>query len=136
MPTTVKEKQLSVWALGEIKEDEAIPLLVEFLNDKKSFVRSFAAIALGNLGEKAATEKVLDSLIEALKDKESFVRHSAAEALGRLGEKAATNLGIDALRKVFDSELVGEWSKVDAKDALRRIAMREKMAMPRWEKTD
>jgi HEAT repeat protein len=94
MLTTVREKQLSAIALSAIREEGAIPLLVESLKDADAYVRDSAARALGNLGEKAATEKVLDSLVESLKDANAIVRDSAARALVNLGEKATTEKGL------------------------------------------
>jgi HEAT repeat protein len=62
--------------------NEAVPLLVKALSDKRHWVRWEAAKALGQIGDKAATE----ALVKALEDKEFDVRWLAAEALVNIGK--------------------------------------------------
>ena len=69
--------------LGE-RGKEAVPALIDCLEDSSSDVRSSAAQALGNLGEHA--KDAVPALIETLRDSDSIVRDTATEALGNLSE--------------------------------------------------
>jgi hypothetical protein len=60
---------------------EAIPGLLQALEDQASSVRRSAAEALGKLGRVEA----IPGLLQALEDQASSVRRRAAEALGKLG---------------------------------------------------
>ncbi|CAF4897024.1 unnamed protein product, partial [Rotaria sp. Silwood2] len=53
--------------------------------------------ALGKIGEKAATNKVITALLNALRDQQSLVRWAACEALAQIGKKAPANEVITAL---------------------------------------
>ncbi|CAF1127785.1 unnamed protein product [Adineta steineri] len=68
-----------------------IKLVATALDDKDTMVRDSACRALGNMGEKAATNEVITKLVSALEDECSDVRESAGYALGNMGEKAGTN---------------------------------------------
>ncbi|MCA1993768.1 MAG: HEAT repeat domain-containing protein, partial [Coleofasciculus sp. S288] len=68
-------------ALGE--KEEAIASMLTLLKDKKLFVRSRAAEALGKLGH--ASDEVVKALLALLKDEDAIVRRRAIEALGKLG---------------------------------------------------
>jgi HEAT repeat protein len=59
---------------------------IEALKDKKEYVRSSAASALGQIGPGAAN--AVPALIEALKDKDLEVRASAAFTLRTFGSRA------------------------------------------------
>jgi HEAT repeat protein len=64
---------------------------VSALGDDSEDVRRNVCIALGNIGDKAATNEVITKLGSALGDESVRIRYVACEALGRIGEKAATN---------------------------------------------
>jgi len=64
---------------------DAIPELVEGLEDKDEAVRREAARALGKIGATAAVPSLVVALSDAPDD---LVRASAAEALGRIGSRA------------------------------------------------
>ncbi|CAF4192234.1 unnamed protein product, partial [Rotaria sordida] len=49
------------------------------------------------MGEKAATNEVINRLVSALGDENSDVRSSVCDALGEMGEKAATSEVINRL---------------------------------------
>jgi HEAT repeats len=73
--------------LGE--KDFALESLLDLLKDEDPFVRSSAAVALGDLGDRSETVlKGLLSLLmlSLLKDEDSIVRFIAACALGKLGK--------------------------------------------------
>ncbi|MCS7265295.1 MAG: HEAT repeat domain-containing protein [Armatimonadetes bacterium] len=67
--------------LGRLKAKEAVPVLIEGLNDRKPEIRSMAAWALGEIGDQRAVE----ALERTLDDKVDEVRREAALALGKLG---------------------------------------------------
>ncbi len=60
-------------------------------------VRSSALEALANMGEKAATNEVIDRLLIALGDTNQYVSISTYEALAKTGGKAVTNVMITRL---------------------------------------
>ena len=62
---------------------DSISALIEDLKDSDPNVRSFAAEALGKMGESGKV--AIPSLILLLKDKNEQVQRSASEALGKLG---------------------------------------------------
>ncbi|MFA4948463.1 MAG: HEAT repeat domain-containing protein, partial [Candidatus Krumholzibacteriia bacterium] len=76
-------------ALGKIKDDRAVNMLLELLvSDPVPFVRVKASQALGLIGHPA----VIDYLVNILKDPEWWVRVRAVEALEKLGDKAVAAL--------------------------------------------
>lgn len=82
--------------IAELKADELttgldlleLEQLVRLLNDGRAVVRRNAALALGLLGEKAASAS--DKLVLLLKDSDVSVRIAAANALGIIRPDAAT----------------------------------------------
>ncbi len=69
--------------LGRLKANLAVPLLIEGLKDRKPEIRSMAAWALGEIGDRRA----ISALEASLDDKAVEVRREAATALGKLGAK-------------------------------------------------
>jgi HEAT repeat protein len=67
--------------LGYTKDPQAVPLLVDALDDEDSQIRIYALWALGALGDPRAEQP----LVEALEDPDAGVRKTAAFALGELG---------------------------------------------------
>jgi HEAT repeat protein len=101
---TLKDKSYSglfdsvITALGSIKSKKAVPQLITILEDKSSsyFLRSRAAEALGNIGDKSS----IPYLVAALTNNDLEVRISAIKALGSLGAKEA----IPDLVKLLDDK--------------------------------
>ena len=56
-----------------------------------------ACSALGQIGEKAATNEVITKLVSALGGQSEYVRSWACGVLGKIGKKAPTNEVITAL---------------------------------------
>lgn len=81
-------------ALGNIRSEAAVQLLLDALKDENEDVRSNAANALGSTGSK----KAVKPLIDALEDENEDVRKEAAEALGYIESEGAVQSLIDALR--------------------------------------
>lgn len=68
-------------ALGRTRQNVAL-LLLPLLHDQDADVRTYAALALGLIGDTRA----VDALTEALGDPDQNVRFHAIEALGRIGD--------------------------------------------------
>lgn len=81
--------------LAGMRSREAVPSLIEALEDEDFGVRTNAADALGNLRDRRA----VDPLIEALKDNNRGVRISVVVALGFLRDKRAVEPLIKILKK-------------------------------------
>lgn len=79
----IKFRSSIISILGEIKDERAIILLIEVLNDTSWVLRSEAAKALGNIGDPRA----LMPLNDALNDKDYYVRDIAAGALEKIKSK-------------------------------------------------
>jgi HEAT repeat protein len=80
-----------LWANGS---PEAVKLLIGAVEDKAEMVRSGAAFALGELGDEAAVEPLLQLLINDA----SETGDHAADALAKIGQPAAAGL-IEALKQ-------------------------------------
>jgi HEAT repeat protein len=83
----------AAYALGKIKDSQALPALIQALNDQDSFVRRSAADALGRIKDSQA----LPALIQALNDQDYYVCGKAAEALGKIKDSRAVPALIQAL---------------------------------------
>jgi len=134
-------RESAVYALGKIG-DGAVEPLIKFLGDEDWRVRSRAAIALDDIGDKLAVEplikalededwrahkyaaealvkigdkRAVEPLIKTLGDKNSYVRIRAAQAIGKIGDKRAVEPLIKALS---DDE---PWVRGNAAEALGEI---------------
>ena len=87
---TERERIKACRALGRLARVEAVPLLLEALEDEAWVVRAQAALALGRIGDGRAVRP----LEQALTDTAWWVRADAAEALRACGEP-----GREALRR-------------------------------------
>ncbi len=76
-------RRTAAWALGQLADRRAIPILVETLKDEREEVASEAALALSAIGELAAP-----SLISSLSSDQPSVRQMAVKALGNMGDLA------------------------------------------------
>jgi hypothetical protein len=92
-------------ALSGIRDQRAVPPLIELLNDTSSEVRWETAIALGEIGG----PDVISPLKNALRDPDKYVRYGAASALSKTGwnpvsdeEKAFFYVGMQEWQKVKD----------------------------------
>ncbi|CAF1593416.1 unnamed protein product, partial [Adineta steineri] len=83
---------------------EVITKLISALEDESEYVRYYACQALGDMGEKAATNEVITELINALEDESESVRYYACQALGAMGKKVATNEVITKLVNIHDDD--------------------------------
>jgi hypothetical protein len=92
-------------ALSGIRDQRAVPPLIELLNDTSSEVRWETAIALGEIGG----PDVISPLKNALRDPDKYVRYGAASALLKTGwnpvsdeERAFYYVGMQEWQKVKD----------------------------------
>ncbi len=83
----------AAWALGEIKDSQAVAPLIQALQDRDSWVRSRAAEALGKIKDRQAVAP----LIQALQDRDSWVRSRVAEALAKIKDSQVVAALIQAL---------------------------------------
>jgi HEAT repeat protein len=74
--------------LGEIGEQEAVPVLLEFLAEPSNKQRGDAAQALGKIGDPRA----LEALLTAAQDKDHYVRMLAVEALANFDDPRIAEL--------------------------------------------
>lgn len=80
--------------LGEMKNRDAMPRLLELCRYPNVWVRRGVIIALGRIGDRAA----MPILFEALSDSYSDVQNDAAQALSNMGDPAAMPALAEALR--------------------------------------
>ncbi len=73
--------------LGDLRNPQAVPALIERLNDSAEFpnVRHAAAQALGKIGDRGA----VPALVRAAQEGDFWVRYAAVEALGKIGDERA-----------------------------------------------
>jgi HEAT repeat protein len=90
-------------ALSVIRDQRAVPPLIELLNDTSSEVRWETAIALGEIGGPDVTSP----LKNALRDPDKYVRYGAASALAKIGWNPVTDE-----EKAFYSVGMQEWPGV------------------------
>ncbi len=95
----------------------SLPRLIKLLRDDNEEIRNFAAVMLGDIGNREA----VGALIQALSDKDINVSHGAAEALGKIGDRAALLPLIELLKGDF-------WLQYAAITAIG--AMRDYRAVP------
>lgn len=108
---TPQARWLAAWHLAQAGK-EAAPALAEALEHADATVRYWAAVGLGNAGDKAAA----GPLRAALKDESGDVGVAAAEALIRLGEQAD---GLGGLIAALNHP--SEWVRLRALHAVKRL---------------
>jgi HEAT repeat protein len=123
-------------ALGRISEPDAIPGLVELLNDTNEIVRTSAAVGLARIaeaddrGSAAVAAQGLDALLAALADPYYSVRESAERALVVVGKPAVDPLielatGASEPTRLVAIRTLGEIGDRDAVRTLRNLLRSE-----------
>lgn len=108
--------------LGEVRDERALPALLEGLKSPDNGIRSSAARALGRI----STPITVDALRTALRDPSGYVRSGAAMALGFLRSTRAVASLADALGdpnryvRVQAVWALGQIGGSEARDAIRR----------------
>jgi len=123
----VKEDSLKpIYALADMGDRRALPVLFSLLKDKK--YRVYVVEALGLIGG----EEAIDTLINIFEnDKDRFVRYCAADALAR----SKSNKAYKVLIKHKAVGALGEAARrghVKALDALKDIGTSEALEKLRW----
>jgi len=86
-------------ALGDLRAEQAIPSLINALDDSADIVRQVSIWSLGLMGEKAkeAVPKILEYLMKPEDIQIIQISHLAAWALGEIGDKRAIEPLVNAL---------------------------------------
>ena len=95
-------RSTAAYVLGRIGEPDAIPALVQALNDKRWEVRQNVVSALGEIDQ--SSQVVVLTLIQALSDEHINVRIWAASTLGQIG--APAEAAIPGLAHVLNHQQV------------------------------
>lgn len=106
------QRRGAVWALGEMRDKAAVPLLVDTLNDADELVASDAAYALGRIRDSAA----IPALLDALGHQNWRVGKAASKGLEAIGKPA-----VPALIKILDGKISSPTRQVRAIEALAMI---------------
>jgi HEAT repeat protein len=77
-------RYVGIWALGEIGDEEAIPVLVKSLGDASPSVRKYATRSLIKF-----SGRVVPVMTASLDDPNPWIRHYAVRVLGQVGERAS-----------------------------------------------
>ncbi|NHJ47788.1 MAG: HEAT repeat domain-containing protein [Asgard group archaeon] len=94
--TSIKVQEMVIWALGEIKDKRAVPVLLKAMKDDQISIRKNAAYALGLFKEKTAINLLKAQLTRPGEAKE------AAWALNRiLSDKETKSVLRKAFQKMF-----------------------------------
>jgi HEAT repeat protein len=103
----------SILLLGRLKDQRALPVLLDALNKRKdSYDRATVIKAIDELGDKEAVEPLLQILVD---DKEySGIRIAAARALGKFGDARA----VEPLLQILKDERENKEVRRDAAFAL------------------
>lgn len=97
-----------IYALGILKANQAVDVLLPFLNDDDAHVRLVTVMALGNIGE----VKSLGRIKSLLNDPEPNVQWEAAVALAKNNDASANGL----LLKLLDRVYLSQFSQVDPEE--------------------
>ncbi len=77
----------AAYALGDVQDRSATPLLVSMIrSDKILEVRTAAAIALGKIGDTSAINELLRILETRPREDDEFLRRSAARSIGQIAQ--------------------------------------------------
>jgi HEAT repeat protein len=87
-----KSRSSAAVALGCIKSEVAIPVLIDAVKDNDADLRRVAAFALREFGAKA--KPAVPTLIHALSDSDMYVRQHAGWALQEIDPEAAKKAGV------------------------------------------
>jgi HEAT repeat protein len=113
-------RHLLCYVAGEQELTSAVPVLIRYLEDPESHIRSCAADALGKIGDPQAGEALFKRFTED--ESSQAVRTMLAAALGAVGYQPAISALIEALAYDGKEALRGTaaWAlgKLQARDAL------------------
>jgi HEAT repeat protein len=98
--------------LGNKKEKDAVPGLINLLSDKRDAVRMESAIALGLIGEESAADAINNTI---LNDQNAQVRYAALLASMKIGSKKSVDVYLQAKEKDTDPFIQDLLVKIEAK---------------------
>jgi HEAT repeat protein len=109
----------AAWAFGVIGESDAVPLLLDALENAEPRLQCFIATALSKIKDPRGVRPV----VGLLASEDGSVRSTAAAALGRMGPDAVAALlaelpGADSVRRPAIIWALGELARPEALDAL------------------
>jgi len=94
----LQDQIYTLWALGSIGDNSAVPVVLEFGKNQEPSVRKVAAYVLGSMKD----ERAVEGLRVLLNDSADDVRWNAALSLAQLGNSEGTEL----LMKLIDHSYV------------------------------
>jgi len=94
----IQNQIYTLWALGSIGDNSAVPVVLEFTKSQEASVRKVAAYVLGALKDQRAAE----NLRVMLNDAQAELRWTSALSLAQLGNSE----GADLLMKLLDRSYV------------------------------
>ncbi len=94
LPEAENEREAILYAVGQLCDARAVPILVNCLSEKEVWPSVVAARALGDIGSRSA----VPALIEALDSEDIDLLKAASRALGQIGDTRATEPLIDLLQ--------------------------------------
>ena len=115
-------RSAAVKAIGSVRPDNYVELIVPMCKDTDSVVRASAIDVLGQ--DDVNDARLIDLFIEALSDPDWGVRFYSMEALGRRGRKSEK--AIPHLEAMARSD--HEWDRNGARKTLRRIQSQKQPA--------
>jgi len=98
--------------LGNKKEKDAVPGLINLMSDKRANVRMEAAISLGLIGEESAADAINNAV---LNDESAEVRYAAVLAAMRIGSKKSADIFLQAKQKETDPFIQDLLAKLEEK---------------------
>lgn len=107
----------AAYALGEIRNEEAVPDLIAALESDRAHMRRIAAHALGKIGDKRAVPSLIDLLNSEAQP--VAVQASAITALGKIGDPEAKHI-LSRLNRSPE-----KWLQQTANIALLKISTKE-----------
>lgn len=108
-------------ALWQIRDRRAVPDLIAALRDPSPMVAGFSASALGDLGDSATVQPLIE-LFHRLPDNRDEAKARVADALGKLGDRRAIGPIAASLDQIRDPAYV-RWA-APALDRLRQESRR------------
>ncbi len=103
--------EAAVW-LGNKKEKDAVPGLINLMGDKRVIVRMEAAVSLGLIGEESAADAINNAI---LNDESAEVRYAAVLAAMKIGSKKSVDVFIQAKQKETDPFIQDILTKLEEK---------------------
>ncbi|MHC4122433.1 MAG: HEAT repeat domain-containing protein [Planctomycetota bacterium] len=126
----IKEREMIVYILGNIKGKRALKLLIFMLPDLRAAVREAVATVLGDRVDRAT----IVPLIEALTDRDKYVRKAAARSLKYLAIAKRTKADVlkeliktltegNALERRMAARVLGNIGNKEAEEVLTEISI-------------